>query len=386
MHGADRHPLARHLRADRQRDALVRLDMDQQHVRPQPVAGDLGEWRMWSALELNRDRRLAPREPLAHPHVERRVGPAPVVDEELRRDVGLGHRVVRDAGLLAIRHDLLALDEPGTVLAADHRLRAWGVQRAQHLHLLVPHRIGGEIDRRLHRRQRKELQQVVLEDVADRAGALVESRASFDAHRLGDRDLDMVDELSVPDRLENAVREPQREHVLDRFLAEVVVDPKDLVFGVPLLQDRSQLASGGSVVAKRLLDDHARPALALTTGADLVDDRLECLRRHSKVEDPVAERAVFLVALVEQLRDAVLAGRAVELGSDVAQTLGERVPHILAERVAGVLLHRLLHRCGELGRRLLRARDADNRELLGQQVPVGHRVERGKELPHRQVA
>ena len=69
---------------------------------------------------------------------------------------------------------------------------------------------------------------MVLEDVADRAGLLVERRAALDPDRLGDRDLDVVDELAVPDRLEDAVREPQRQHVLDRLLAEVVVDPEDL--------------------------------------------------------------------------------------------------------------------------------------------------------------
>src|ERR671939_909499 len=51
------------------------------------------------ALELDRDRRLAPREPLAHPHVERRVRPAPVVDVELRRDERLRRRIGRDAVL-----------------------------------------------------------------------------------------------------------------------------------------------------------------------------------------------------------------------------------------------------------------------------------------------
>jgi hypothetical protein len=35
----------------------------------------------------------------------------------------------------------------------------------------------------------------------------------------------VVDELAVPDRLEDPVGEPQRQHVLDGFLAKVMVDP-----------------------------------------------------------------------------------------------------------------------------------------------------------------
>ena len=106
-----------------------------------------------------------------------------------------------------------------------------------------------------------QLQQVVLEDVADRAGLLVEGGAALDADRLGDGDLDVVDELPVPDRLEDAVREPQRQHVLHRLLAEVVVDPEDLALVEVLREQRVERAGRGEVVAERLLDDQPRPAL-----------------------------------------------------------------------------------------------------------------------------
>ena len=82
---------------------------------------------------------------------------------------------------------------------------------------------------------------MVLEDVADRARPLVEAGAALDPHRLGDGDLDVVDELAVPDGLEDPVREPQREHVLHRLLAEVVVDPEDLVLAEPAVQELAQL-------------------------------------------------------------------------------------------------------------------------------------------------
>ena len=275
VHRADRHALARHLRADCQRDSLVRLYVDEQDIRPQSISGDLGERRVRRALELDRDRRLAPREPLAHAHVERRVGPAPVVDEELGGDVRLGHRVVLDTVLLTVGRHLLALDEPGAILTADHGLRPGRVQRAQHFHLLVANRVGGEVDRRLHRRQREQLQQVVLEDVANRAGTLIEARPAFDAECLGNGDLDMVDELAVPDRLEDAVREPQREHVLDGLLAEVVVDPEDLALLEVLAELRGQLLRRREVVAERLLDDEARPAAVVLPFPERVDDRRE---------------------------------------------------------------------------------------------------------------
>src|SRR4030081_1165464 len=48
-----------------------------------------------------------PRQPLPHPHVERRVRPAPVVDVQLRSDIRLGHRVRCDVLLFAVRDHFL---------------------------------------------------------------------------------------------------------------------------------------------------------------------------------------------------------------------------------------------------------------------------------------
>ena len=277
-----------------------------------PSAGAVLERRMRRPLELDRDRRLAPREPLAHPDVERRVGPAPVVDEELRRDERLGHRVGRDALLLAIA---AAPPRPrrsrGPYWPRTTCFGPGRVHRLQHLHLLVAHGVGGEVDRRLHRGDRDELQQVVLEDVADRAGLLVVRRAPLDPDRLGDGDLHVVDELAVPDRLEDAVREPQRQHVLHRLLAEVVVDAEDLALGEVLLQARVQLARRREVVAERLLDDQPDPALGRAPRRDLAHERPDRARRHREVVDAVAPRAALLV----ELRRACRAGRPRALSS-----------------------------------------------------------------------
>ena len=85
-----------------------------------------------------------------------------------------------------------------------------------------------KVDRRLHRRQREELEHVVLDHVAQRAGLLVVAAAPLDAERLGDGDLHVVDVAAVPERLEDAVGEAEDQDVLDRLLAEVVVDAVDL--------------------------------------------------------------------------------------------------------------------------------------------------------------
>ena len=61
------------------------------------------------------------------------------------------------------------------------------------------------------------------------APAVVVAAAFLHADLLGDRDLHVVDVAPVPDRLEDAVGESEDQDVLHRLLAEVVIDPVDLV-------------------------------------------------------------------------------------------------------------------------------------------------------------
>ena len=70
---------------------------------------------------------------------------------------------------------------------------------------------------------------------------VVVARARADPDVLGGGDLDVVDEVAVPDRLEHVVGEPERHHVLDGLLAQVVVDAVDL-----LLAERARRRSSAA--------------------------------------------------------------------------------------------------------------------------------------------
>jgi very-short-patch-repair endonuclease len=74
-------------------------------------------------------------------------------------------------------------------------LRREGAQRLQHLELLVADGIGVARGRRLHRDHGQQLQRVVLDHVAQRAGLVVEVAARAHADALGQRDLDVGDAL-----------------------------------------------------------------------------------------------------------------------------------------------------------------------------------------------
>ena len=70
---------------------------------------------------------------------------------------------------------------------------------------------------------------MIGDHVAERAGLFIEGPAAFDADRFGNRDLDVVDVIAVPERLEDSVSEAHHHHVLNRLLPKVVVDPVNLV-------------------------------------------------------------------------------------------------------------------------------------------------------------
>ena len=98
--------------------------------------------------------------------------------------------------------------------------------RGQHLLLLRPQLAGLERGRLLHRGQRQQLQQVVLDDVPGDADAVEVAGPAADADVLGHGDLHVVDVVVVPHRLEQLIGEAQRHQVLHRLLAQVVVDPE----------------------------------------------------------------------------------------------------------------------------------------------------------------
>jgi hypothetical protein len=208
-----------------------------------------------------------------------------------------------------------------------------------------------EGDRLLHRGQRQQLQQVVLDDVAGGADAVVVAGAPADADVLGHGDLHVVDVVGVPDRLEQLVGEAQRQEVLHRLLAEVVVDAEDRVRREDRLDDRVELTGAGEIVPERLLDDHPTPRSTVRVGQpraiQLLADRTEEPRRDRQVERVVAAGAAVRVQVVH----GVASGRRPRRRRSArheADALGEGLPDVLTEGGAGVLAHRVVDDLAEV--------------------------------------
>ena len=115
---------------------------------------------------------------------------------------------------------------------------------------------------------------MVLDHVAERARPVVVAGPALQAERLVPGDVDPLDVVAVPHRIEDPVGEPQPQHVQDGLLGQEVVDAEDVAL---VERPRDQLVEGlgvGEVGAEGLLDDQrgvrgqARPGQRLQRGAE----------------------------------------------------------------------------------------------------------------------
>ena len=215
--------------------------------------------------------------------------------------------------------------------------------------------------------------------VAKRAGRLIEAGPFAEAQRLGHVDLHMVDEVSIPDRLEQAVGEAERQDVLRRFLAQKVVDPEDLLFGEDFMQLGVQRHGAGQIGAEGLFHDDA--AARDETGFGQQPHRRQGgTGRHAQI--------VHATALAGQRKlgrlDRVLQGAGAGRHRDVVQDRGEAGPVGLIHLAAGELIERFSGDPTETVRVESVQRDADD-PAAGDETGTAQMEQSRQQLALRQV-
>jgi hypothetical protein len=171
--------------------------------------------------------------------------------------------------------------------------------------------------RRLHREKRHDLEEMVLDHVAQAPGGLVEGAAPFHIERLGERHLHACHLVAVPDGLKERVGEAEIEDVHDRFLGEEVIDAEDRVLRKNGPRDAVELARRGEVAPERLLDDDAR-VLRQPRGAEAFDDRGKERRWNREVVHGPPGGAERRLQCGERRRIGIVAGYIAQLGQHVA--------------------------------------------------------------------
>src|SRR6185312_13643312 len=169
---------------------------------------------------------------------------------------------------------------------------------------------------------------MVLYHVAKRAGFLVVCSATFDADRLGRRDLHVVYIAAIPERFKDSIAEPERQDILNRLLAEVVIDAIDVFFRENFVSLLVQFVRACQIVPKRLLDNNAAPALSAIHGvfSELLNHNLVIAGLSRKIIQNVVAGLVLLLRLGEFLLDGLIAPGVFQIARDIVKRLFERLP------------------------------------------------------------
>ena len=216
--------------------------------------------------------------------------------------------------------------------------------------------------------------------VAVGTGLFVEGGTLAQAQRLGHVDLHMVDEIAVPDGLEQAVAEAEGQDVLRRLLAQEMVDAEDLLLREHFVQRLVQRHGAGKVGAEGFFHHDARTGHQARCG-ELLDGRQGGGRWHAQVVQTAAfDRQGFFRAL-----DGFTQHRRAGIQRHVVEPRGELAPFLRRELARAVLGDGCTGDRAERFRIQLVERHAD--DAAGRDESRRHQVEQpGQQLAPRQVA
>ena len=283
---------------------------------------------------------------------------------QTQRGEGFDLRIRRHACFIAVAAKLPAYHLLGIQ-------RSHGAEQAQ---LLGTHRIRIAADRRVHCQQCDHLQQMVLHHVADRANLLVEAAASLDAKILRHCDLDAVDEIAIPYRLEERVGKAEVKQVLHRLLSQIVVDAEHRGFRKHFVQRPVELLCRGQVAAEGLFDDDSRvlrtPRLRQT---------LHHGREHAGRDGEIVQRTR---RPVECLPQTLVRRRILVVAADVLQP--RRQFHKRVGIDSAIVLEAVARPLAQLVQRPAGAGHAYDRHI--QLAGSDQRLQRGKDLLIGQIA
>ena len=140
-------------------------------------------------------------------------------------------------------------------MAADDIVWLDRQHRAEDLDLLLGNSVSVDRGGRLHCGEGQHLEEVRDHHVSIRAGGFIERGSLLETERLGDIDLDMVDHVAMPDRLEQTIGETERQDIERGFLPEEVIDAEHLILVEDFVHCSVQSQSAIEIRPERLFHD-----------------------------------------------------------------------------------------------------------------------------------
>src|SRR6185369_15247958 len=138
---------------------------------------------------------------------------------------------------------------------------------------------------------------MVLHHVANSSGLVIKRGAALDAEVFGHGDLHAFHIMAVPEGLEQRIGEAEEQHVVHRFLAEVMIDPKYSLFVESLEQDPVELLCGQEVGAEGLFHDDTSAGARAARLTELLHDSSEHGRRDGQIKSRPLRAVEFLAEL-----------------------------------------------------------------------------------------
>src|SRR3990172_2430026 len=226
---------------------------------------------------------------------------------------------------------------------------------------------------------------MILDHVPDRTRLLVEIAPPLDADRFGHGDLDVVDVIAVPNRLEDSLAEPEDEEVLDGFLSQEVVDPVHLLSPEHRKNLPVERAGARKVAPERFFDDQAPEAGEARGGSrkgrrpDSPDQGSVMSRGNGGIEDDVARDPPAGAQGPDAILQSRVARRVFEIRRVVEKPCGKRIPSGGVERLRGQRMRGIPQQAPERIVRICGSRDAQHRKAFREEIFLVESEEIGDE-------
>src|ERR1700680_1132241 len=232
---------------------------------------------------------------------------------------------------------------------------------------------------------------MALNHIPQGACRFIKGGALLHSEGLRGRDLNVVNVIAIPKRLENSVPKSQRQKILDRIFPQKMIDPIDLRLVEDFENCTVELSGRGKVVAKGFFDDDADPRvigrwLRQARCADLADHLGINGGRRREIIQAVALQVALAVEFFKAARKLCKRVRLIVIPGDVYKGLREVAKVFILDVTGGVLAHGPRYGLLKSGVAHFTAREANYGESPGERLASRQFEERRDQLAAGEIA
>src|SRR4030095_15164618 len=128
---------------------------------------------------------------------------------------------------------------------------------------------------------------MVLNHVANGAGVIIDRPPALNPEILRHGDLDALDLIAIPERLEERILEAEEHHVMHWSFSQIMIDAEDVLFVESAEQNLVKRLRGAKVVPEGFFNDNASALSTFRLGQLFHDEPEQCRRDGEVVRRPL---------------------------------------------------------------------------------------------------